>query len=118
MSRAKDIVGAYMAAFAAKGQERSRQYLHPSMTFVDPLETFTNAADYEASITQLQSIVTRVDQRKVVAGESDVCVRYDLVTNTLAGTSRIVQWFHVEGDQITAIETFLDGRPFAAMCGR
>jgi len=118
MSRAKDVVDAYMAAFAAKDQERSRQYLHPRMTFVGPLETFNNAADYEASITKLQAIVTRVDRRKVVADESDVCVLYDLVTNTPAGTSRVAQWFHVDSGQITAIETFFDARPFAAMFGR
>jgi hypothetical protein len=107
-----------MDAFAAKDQERSRRLLHPTMTFVGPLESLSNAADYLASIQRLEAIVTRIDRRKVVADEHDACVIYDLVTNTPAGTSRVAQWFHVEGDLITAIETFFDARPFAAMFGR
>jgi hypothetical protein len=106
-----------MDAFAAKDQGRAGQVLHPNMTFVGPIDTFGNAADYLASIQRLEAIVTRINRRKVVAEGNDVCVVYDLVTNTPAGTSRVAQWFHVEGNQITAIEAFFDARPFAAMFG-
>src|SRR5579859_3872548 len=102
MSRARAIVEAYFDAFAAKDQARSTTLLHPDLSFVGPFETLATAADYLASIGRLEAIVTRIDQRKVLADESDVCVVYDLVTNTPAGTSHVAQWFHVDGDQITA----------------
>jgi hypothetical protein len=42
---------------------------------------------------------------------------YDLVTNTLGGTSFVCEWMQVKGEKIAAIRVVFDARPFAAMFG-
>jgi hypothetical protein len=59
--------------------------------------------------------VQRIDVKKLFVDGDDVCLLYEMVTNTPAGTAFIAEWLHVEGDKIAAIRTVFDARPFAAM---
>jgi hypothetical protein len=45
----------------------------------------------------------------------DVCVLYDMVTNTPVGTALIVEWHKLKDDKIAAITAVFDARPFAPM---
>ena len=56
--------------------------------------------------------------RKVFADGHDVCVLYDMVTNTPAGTAFIAEWYQVKGDKIAAIRVAFDARPFAAIVAK
>ena len=49
---------------------------------------------------------------------NDVCMLYDMVTRTPAGTAFVAEWLHVEGGKIASIRTVFDARPFAAMFGK
>ena len=48
----------------------------------------------------------------------DVCLLYDMVTNTPAGTAFISEWHQVRGDKIAAIRVVFDPRPFVPMFSR
>jgi hypothetical protein len=50
--------------------------------------------------------------------DDDVCVLYDIITNTSAGTAFVAEWFRVKGQQFSEIMVVFDARPFAAMFGR
>ena len=66
---------------------------------------------------KLHAIVRRIDLKKLFVDGDDVCMLYDLVTNTPAGTSFVAEWYHVRGDKIASIRVVFDARPFAAMFG-
>jgi hypothetical protein len=55
------------------------------------------------------------DLKQIFADGDDVCVVYDMVTNTPAGTAFIAEWFKVKGENIAAIRVVFDACPFAAM---
>jgi len=49
------------------------------------------------------------------ADGDDVCLLYDMVTNTPAGTAFICEWYHVEGSKIGSIRVVFDATPFAPL---
>ena len=55
------------------------------------------------------------DDSEAPVDGNDVCMLYDMVTNTPAGTAFIAEWIEVKGDKIASIRTVFDARPFAAM---
>ena len=46
---------------------------------------------------------------------NDVCLFYDMVTKSPAGTAFIAEWLQVKGDRIASIRVVFDARAFAAM---
>jgi hypothetical protein len=118
MTSANEIVENYKAAVGKSDFAAARQMLHDDLNFQGPLDTFHKADDYVASIKKLASIIQRVDVKKVFADGQDVCVLYDMVTNTPAGTAFIVEWYQIRGDKIGSLRVVFDARPFAAMFGR
>jgi hypothetical protein len=92
--------------------------LDDNLSFQGPLDTFHRPDEFLAAISRLSGIVRRVDVKKVFVDGSDVCVLYDMVTDTPAGTAFIAEWFRVTGGKITAIRVVFDARPFAALFGK
>ena len=118
MTSAKEIVERYKAAMGRGDFTAARQLLHDDLAFQGPIDTFSRADDYIAASKRLANIIQRIDVKKVFADGNDVCVLYDMVTNTPAGTAFIVEWYQVRGDKIGALRAVFDARPFAAMFGR
>ena len=118
MLSAKEIVEKYKEAVGRKDFAAARKLLHDDLAFQGPIETLNKADDYVASITKLANIIQRMEVKKVFADGNDVCVLYDMVTNTPAGTAFIVEWYQVRGDKIGSLHAVFDARPFAAMFGR
>ncbi len=88
------------------------------MIFQGPLDTFNTADEYLEALKRLASILQRIDLRKVFVDGDDVCVLYDRVTNTPAGTAFIAEWYQVKGGKIVALRVVFDARLIAALCGR
>lgn len=118
MANAKEIVERFHLAFGKGNYTAARELLHDNLTFQGPLDTFNKADDYIEAIKQLGAIVQRIDVKKVFVDGSDVCVLYDMVTNTPAGTAFIAEWFQVKDDKIAALRVVFDARPFASLAGR
>jgi hypothetical protein len=57
-------------------------------------------------------IVQRVDVRNVAGEGGDVCVRYDLVTES--ATLPTVDWYEVRNRTVRSVEAFFDPRPLLA----
>ena len=118
MTSAKEIVEAYKAAIGRGDFTAARALLHDDLVFQGPIDSFNRADDYIAASKQLANIIQRIDVKKVFVDGDDVCVLYDMVTNTPAGTAFIVEWYQVRGDKIAALQAVFDARPFAAMFGQ
>ena len=92
--------------------------MQDNMTFQGPLDTFNTADQYLESLKRLASIIQRIDLKKVFVDGDDVCVLYEMVTNTPAGTAFIGEWYQVKDSKIAYVRAVFDARPFAAMFGR
>ena len=114
-TNALEIVQAFQKAVGSGDFAGARKLLHDNLSFRGPIDTFDAPEPYLESLKKLQQIVARVDMRKVFVDSDDVCLLYDMVTNTPAGTAFIAEWHHVQGKKITSIRVVFDARPFAAM---
>ena len=115
MAHAVDIVEGFMRAMEKGDFVAARRYLDTHLSFHGPIETFHQAEPYLESLKKLHQIIERVDVKKMFVDGDDVCLLYDLVTKTPAGTAFVAEWHHVAGDKIAAIRVVFDARPFAAM---
>jgi hypothetical protein len=89
MTSAKEIVERYKAAMGRGDFTAARELLHDDLAFYGPIDTFNRADDYIAASKRLANIIQRIDLKKVFVDGDDVCVLYDMVTNTPAGTAFI-----------------------------
>ena len=115
MANASEVVGEYQQAMGKGDFATARKLLHDTLSFRGPIETFDSPEPYLESLKKLHHIIQRIDMKKIFADGDDVCVLYDMVTNTPAGTAFIAEWYQVKGDKIAAIRVVFDARPFAAM---
>src|SRR5216683_3396476 len=118
MSSASEVVESYRAALGKGDFATARTLMQDNMTFQGPLDTFTTADQYLEASKRLASIIQRIDVKKTFVDGNDVCVLYEMVTNTPAGTAFIAEWYQVEGGKIAALSAVFDARPFAALFGR
>jgi len=114
----REIVESYQAALGKGDFVTARTLMQDNMTFQGPLDTFNTADQYLESLKRLASIIQRIDLKKVFVDGDDVCVLYDMVTNTPAGTAFIVEWYQVKGGKIASMRAVFDARPFAVLFGR
>ena len=118
MTSALEVVESYRAALGRGDFGAARKLMHDDMTFQGPLDTFTTADQYLEASKRLASIIQRIDVKKTFADGDDVCVLYEMVTNTPAGTAFIAEWYQVKEGKIAALRAVFDARPFAALFGR
>src|SRR6516165_3730826 len=104
----------FFDAWTSKEFERARSLLHDDVSFEGPIDTFSDADSYLASLQQLSGIVTGVDRHKVFVDGDDVCVIYDLKT-AVVPSSRTCEWYRVRDGKIARVWVVFDARPFAAM---
>ena len=118
MNSASEVIESYREALGRGDFSTARQLMHDDMTFQGPLDTFTTADQYLEASRKLASIIQRIDVKKTFVDGDDICVLYDMVTNTPAGTAFIAEWYQVRGGKIAALRAVFDARPFAALFGR
>ncbi len=95
MANARAIVEKFQAALGTGDWTAARQCLHDNLSFRGPLEAFEKADPYIEAIKKLHPIVERIDLKKLFVDGNDVCMLYDMVTKTPAGTAFIAEWLQV-----------------------
>ena len=114
MADAAEVAEGFFDAWTGKDFERARSLLHDDVSFEGPIDTFSDAESYIASLRQLSGIVTGAEKRKAFVNADDVCVIYDLKTDPVP-SSRTCEWYQVREDKIESVSVVFDARPFAAM---
>jgi SnoaL-like protein len=117
-TNAKDVVMGYQRALGSSDWAAARRHLRDDMTFKGPLAAYDTPEPYLEDLKKLHHIVKGVDMKKVFVDGNDVCLIYDMITNTPAGTAFISEWYHVEAGKIASLRVVFDARPFAAMWGQ
>ena len=117
VNQPRAIVDQFYAAWRRKDFVAVRRLLHDNLAFHGPFDTFDNADDYIAAITQLSAIVTDLETQYVFVDGSEVCTIYNLVTATPAGSAPVAEWDTIVDGKISAIRAIFDSRPFAPPSG-
>ncbi len=115
MANASKVVSGFQQAMGKGEFAAARKLLHDNLSFHGPIDTFDKPEPYLESLRKLSPIIQRIDVKKMFADGDDICLLYDMVTNTPAGTAFVAEWYQVKGDRISAIRVVFDARPFAAM---
>lgn len=114
-TNAKEIVMGYQRALGNNDWTAARKFLKDDMTFKGPIAAYDRPQPYLEDLKKLHPIVKGVEMKKTFVDGNDVCLLYDMITNTPAGTAFISEWYHVEGEKIASLRVVFDARPFAAM---
>lgn len=114
MVDAAQLADEFLDAWTHKQFERARSLLHDDLSFAGPIDSFSDADTYLASLRQLSDIVTGTEPRRTFVDGDDACVIYDLHT-TAVPTARVCEWFRIRDGRIASISVVFDARPFAAM---
>ena len=114
-SHARQVVDDFGAAFAKKDFASARRLLHDNLSFHGPIDTFSRADDYVASLTRLGTMMKGIRHEKTIAEGNEVVVFY--VLETLLGSAPVADWCTVRDGKIASIHTYFDARPFAPPAG-
>jgi ketosteroid isomerase-like protein len=115
MTNAAEVVGALKKAMGSGDLAAARKLMHDDMTFRGPFDSFAKPEPYLEALHKLHSIVKGVHVHKMFVDGDDVCMLYDMETNSPAGTAFIAEWLHVRAGKVVSIRTVFDARPFAPM---
>src|SRR5262249_56786360 len=110
MPTAVETVQAFMHAMEKGDFVAARECLADDLSFQGPFETFSAPEPYLQSLKKLHHIVARVEVRKMFVDGGDVCLLYDMVTNTPAGTAFIAEWHQGKGRKMQAIQVDFGAR--------
>ncbi len=114
MADAAQVADDFFAAWTGKDFERARALVHDDLSFVGPLESFSDADSYLSSLRRLSEIVTGAEKQKVFVDGDDVCVIYELRTVPVP-SSQVAEWYRVRDGKVASVRVMFDARPFAAM---
>ena len=105
----------FFKAWTTGDFDTARSLVHDDVSFAGPIDRFDNADAYIGSLRGLAQIVQAAEEQKVFVDDNDVCIIYELVTNTPAGSYPTAEWYHMRDGKISAVRVFFDARPFAPM---
>jgi ketosteroid isomerase-like protein len=109
------VADKFFKAWTTGDVDTARSLLHDNVSFSGPIDKFDNADAYIGALRGLAQIVKAAEEQKVFVDGNDVCVIYDLVTNTPVGAAPTAEWYHVRDGKISAVRVFFDARPFAPL---
>jgi ketosteroid isomerase-like protein len=112
MALSADVVERYAAALAAGDFATARSLLADDLHFLGPIDEFSRADDYLASLRQLFGMVRGVEDQATVAQDAEVVRFY--VLDTPVARAPVAEWYTVRDGRIAELRAYFDARPFAA----
>lgn len=110
-TNAGSVVTTYVRSWTSGDFDTARSTLHDDVAFEGPLGTANGIDDCMQGLHGLKQIVDSADQHQLIVDGNDVCLIYDLNTNTPAGSVPTAGWFQVRDGRIASIRVFFDPRP-------
>jgi hypothetical protein len=113
LSHPKTLAARYIEAAGSKNYDAVFQYLAPDVSFRGPVMRSESAEAFVGSLKRMAPIWEQNRIREIFADGNRVCVIYDFVSTTPAGTMPCIELLTFAGDRITDIELFFDRAQFA-----
>jgi hypothetical protein len=108
------VVATYVKSWTSGDFGTTRSTLRDDVTFVGPLGTADGIAECLEGVQGLKRIVDSAEQHQLIVDGDDVCLIYDLLTNTPAGRVPTAGWFQIRDGRIARIRVFFDPRPLTS----
>jgi hypothetical protein len=105
MTDIRDIVTRYLDAMYGGDAATARHYLADQFSFNGPGAQFADPDRYLLATEHAARAVRRVEKRKVFVDGQDACIYYDLHIDHAVNVVPVAEWYHLEGDKISAIRT-------------
>jgi hypothetical protein len=113
----EEVVNDLFDAFEARDFERVRGFLsEDAFSYLSPIESFSNADSYIASISRVGPILERIERCKTFVNGNDVCsiLKIHTTMDTLDATP-VVELTTVVGGKITSMEAIFDATEYNKM---
>jgi ketosteroid isomerase-like protein len=101
-----------LEAWTSGDFETARSLLRDDGTFVGPFGAGEGVEEYMAELEGLAKVTTGAERRRIVVDGDDVCILYDLVTES-AGPLPTSTWYHIQDGKIDSVRDYFDARPLA-----
>jgi SnoaL-like protein len=102
------LATSYLDAIGQHDFERLADLLHPDVEFVGPFVTLHSAEEYVTAYRRLALVLESTVLRKVLVDGGELCMIYDFVTSTPAGSITFVEWMTFDGSRIRSIRLYFD----------
>lgn len=99
---------AYTEAVGQRRFDAVAALLHPDVEFQMPGKTMRGVDEYVTALKRLAPILSRNDVKRTVVDGNNVCVLYDLVTDTPVGAVPSVEWITVDGARIRTVRLIFE----------
>jgi hypothetical protein len=114
---AEEVVDALFESFAARDFERAREFLSDeTFSYQSPIESFTDADEFIASISRVGPILERIERCKTFVKGNDVCSVLKIhTTMDRLNAALVVQITTVVDGKITAMDAVFDATEYNKM---
>jgi hypothetical protein len=103
-----NAVRKYHESWTQRDMSTARSYLVDDLDFQGPIDTFTNADDFIATLTRFAAMLSRVDLLQEFYADDAAALLYDCVTDSPAGTIRTAEFFWLRDNKIATIRLVFD----------
>ncbi len=105
------IALAYLNAVSTKQLDQLDAIVSPDVRFVGPARTMSGRDNLVQALRRISAIHVRNDVKRVFADGDEVCVIYDLVTDTI-GALATIEWLQINDGRIQSIHLYYDQLPW------
>jgi SnoaL-like protein len=103
-----NAVRKYHESWTQRDMRTARSYLVDDLDFQGPIDTFTNADDFIATLARFAAMLSRVDLLQEFYADDAAALLYDCVTDSPAGTIRTAEFFWLRDNKIATIRLVFD----------
>jgi hypothetical protein len=114
MPSIRDTVSAYLSAVYGSDTATARRCLADQFSFIGPATRLSDPDRYLSTTEHAARAVRRVEVHTIIVDGQDACSFYDLHVDHAVKVVPVAEWYHFEGNRISAIRTILDTAPFSA----
>jgi hypothetical protein len=108
----RTVALAYVEAVGSKSLDALDSIIHPDVEFTGPTRSLRGIAAFKEALRRFLPIVKRTDVRRTFVDGDEVCVIYDLVTDTAVGAVPAMEWVAVEDGLIRRITLIFHSAPW------
>jgi hypothetical protein len=103
-----NVVRNYHDSWTRGDMTAARSFLADGLDFQGPIDTFSSADDFIATLAGFAQMLTRVDLLQEFYADDAAALLYDCVTNSPAGTIRTAEFFSLRDGRIAIIRLVFD----------
>jgi hypothetical protein len=105
---AANVIRRYHEAWTQRDMGTARSCLADDLHFQGPIDTFSSADEFIATLAGFAQMLTRVDLLQEFYTDDAAALLYDCVTNSPAGTIRTAEFFGLRDGKVANIRLVFD----------